>query len=504
MRGLIIYREILRSTFRRKGLSIALILSITLSIAILSAVFSINASVELTLTYSSDKYNEADIIIWSQGKPFNDTVRDIIKNIRGVIDVELKIREFGSIIAENSSSHAVIFGIEKNPKINKVMVDDAVWNQFQGNVCIVEKSVANKLGIHVGTTLKLLFYGASIDASVIALSDTPWIIASGSPITLAVYIPIDLMRSLKNMSEEYNYAEIKIDQDYSQEGILQTLLGELKKAKYVVDGTIVRKIDIRNVSSAIINLFFVLTLPILLITFIIALISNYSNIINEFREIGIKSAIGYTDMQIFKSYLFRNLILMVIGSVLGTSIGCVMSYQLNILIVQQQLGVLKFSYPLAGVIYSIMLVLVSILTASILPTYKLLKSSPIKIMKSGLTQYGVRSHLIKYRINLLLIIAIRNLNRKRIRTTLVLLLVIVTNLNIAIFNNVARNFSKTYVNVIESNYAWDIALGSLELFNSSLLHEIEKLEKVKIVEPQIWYWVPKRTLTILHLSLIHI
>ncbi|ETO11352.1 DUF214 family protein [Reticulomyxa filosa] len=132
-----------------------------------------------------------------------------------------------------------------------------------------------------------------------------------------------------------------------------------------------------NAANAMLDVLFEMTTYTALFLCLFSLIASmWTNILEQSKEIGILRALGLTNFQIMKIFLYESLVLVLASSLLGIAIGCVMAF---VAMVQQSLF---SSYPLTFVIPTSVLlaVITGAIATSIISVYlpvKRLASSTI-------------------------------------------------------------------------------------------------------------------------------
>ncbi len=344
----------------------------------------------------------------------------------------------------------------------------------------------------IGENITIILSGLNLNLTIIALSDIPWTAATGSPITLAVFVPIETLWKAKKID---GYNEILVRTSNADPmSVAERIKNFLKTRGFEVKINVIRYVEIEKVTDAVLTLFYILSIPILVITFVTVFLVNYVSITNEYREIGIKKSIGFTDRQLAISYILRNLIVTSLSLVIAIGIGFILSSYLSMEIVKKQLGALVFVYPVETIIKTVIVVVSIVLVASLLPILKITRVDVITVLSQSHVAPKVSSIKLKFLKKPTIKMSIRNLTRKKFRGVLLILIVSSTTTGIVSSIIISKNFVGTYRLTMNQGFKWDFIVGSMRLFNENITQQISKIENISVVEPQSCYWIPAKTL----------
>ena len=140
--------------------------------------------------------------------------------------------------------------------------------------------------------------------------------------------------------------------------------------------------DSLKTAEQLVGFFFLFTVIIALVICFFSLSSSmYTNIFEQRKEIGVLMALGIQKGWLRRIYFWEAIVVVLSASLVGIGIGILVAYTMTL---QQQLFTqlpVPFEFPWAISLLVIILSVVFGLLASVGPLYRILKSSPVAVLR---------------------------------------------------------------------------------------------------------------------------
>ena len=137
-----------------------------------------------------------------------------------------------------------------------------------------------------------------------------------------------------------------------------------------------------RIAEVIMLYFFVFTLVVAMITCFFSLLSSmYANIAEQTKEIGVLRAVGMPKFWVMRLYIYEAFALIVASSILGALIGTFVGWTMTAQTALFTQLPLPFAFPWQLLCSMIMLAMLSAVFATVFPLQKVLRKSPIAMMR---------------------------------------------------------------------------------------------------------------------------
>ncbi len=476
--------EIFRDIRRRKFQVIAIIFTISIGLSMLSLIGNMSASMHLTIKNIEEKYSEPNIFYYSQGDFFNSSVIEKVKSINGVEIVEGKTSLYGSSIINDEFVSIRLYGTQPKPKLNTILLDnESIWGQFNGNVCIVDKYMADQVNLTVGDTLEVYTSRGTITLEIIALADASWSISFSRPIILYLFTPIETVQKMYN-SSGYTDILVKTSDNANIEEVYKEITNLLKSEGYSFTGRY--KTERGSFTSGITVVFSVLFIPSLLIAGLLLVTVLLNKIINEYRLFGVRKAVGFTPGEIAKMIILYAVILYL----LSIPVAFLLSWGISILALNMMMSrfipELKYAIDIQSFITSAIIGFMVILLFSIYPARKASKVNALNAIRWGFEAPKYKSKESRVTLPLTIALALRNITRRKKRSGLILLSLIVGSAAFMSIGTITDSIIDTFQSALTSDKS-DAMIGYAKPINVTQLEDIRQVEGVAIAEGY-HYW----------------
>lgn len=241
----------------------------------------------------------------------------------------------------------------------------------------------------------------------------------------------------------------------------------------------------------------VIAIFILIFTFVIIMITIANSILNDYKNIGIESSIGFTKFQIMMNYILHFLILSLVASVAGVIIGTKFS-TVYLQKYYTSLGFAEVSIPIYSTsIITILTISLFVLLSALISSLSIFKISPVEAIREGnspVKEKGRSSVSLMFmkKLNLSFSLSIKSLINN-IRQNLLLFLVISVSIYITAF---CINTRVSLINIDKDSKYWGLEKSDISLIlkadkdNKEVLEDVEEIKKdarVKLISNLHFY-----------------
>lgn len=329
--------------------------------------------------------------------PNPDTIEDVLKKSSFVKAFSKKVIMFGLVNSANSSTGAIIAGVEPNMEQHVTIIKKSIikgkYLTGQKHQIVIGDKMAEKL--EVGLDDKIVLMTNSLDGT--ASSELFRVIGIFSTGTSEfdkseVFISLGEAQSMAVIGSNVNeFAVITDNPDKTQ--IYKTeLLKSIDKNKYEV-------LTFQELAPLFVSLLDSYKSMIYIVYAIIATAALFGiintmlmSVFERIQEIGVLMAIGMKNMKIFKMIIYEALLLGFVGSVVGIVVGLALYYPLsenglNLGIFAQGLGSMGMSaivYPQLSIgllINSLLIMPLTAVVGAIYPAIKALRLQATEAMR---------------------------------------------------------------------------------------------------------------------------
>ena len=490
-----IIRELLRDIRRYKWRSIAVILSISIGISILSLISNMSASMTATEEFINSKYITHDISIW-----FNTfypiELLDEIRGIEGVKIVEPRLFVYGSSLKGNRTLGIRIWGAPRKPKINTVITDNnSVWDLFYGNVCIIDEAMAKRAELKEGDNLTVYTSFGKLMFRIIALVDMRWSISFSNPINLDILVPIETLQKTLKTSNKANVIYVKVDSEYSIEEVYENIVNYLKDRGYKPYGWYRKETSSSLLEGSISIVFGIIFLPAIIIAGTLLSSVLLNKVAGEYRFIGIRKAIGFTPWQIFNLILLNGLFLFILSIPISILFSLLMTYIAVQILIKTFIAEVVIQIDLMGFLNSIFISFILVSSFTLYPAWKAKNVKPLDAIRWGFEAIKYRGKGDSTRLPKLFAMAWRNLSRRKKRSTLMILALIISCSAATSIGILTDSIYNTYVTSIRTSYKSDAEIWFNRLINSSDVLKVNQISGVARAEGLFTFYISPKNLS---------
>lgn len=492
-----ILRELLRDIKRYKWRSLAVIVSIAVGIGVLSIVSNMSASMEATGRAIDLKYATPDIVFRFDGYYEVNDVISAINEVDDVAVVEPRLTLFGSMYRNNETVYVNVVGSITDPVINSVKVqDESIWERFKGNVCIVDKVMAEKVGFNEGD--KMVFYSkyGKLGFEIIDLADMGWSRSFNMPINLGILVPIETVQSIIGQDGKANVLYIKVSSFNKIEKVYSKVESILKELKLKFSGWY-KTASYNPLSGSALIIFGIMFLPATLIAGTLLASVLLNKVAGEYRLIGMRKAIGFTPLQIFTIILIEGLLYFI----MSIPLAYVLSYLLTLIGIKILLGAFGVEVIVkvdaVGFINSMFVGLLMTLLFTSYPANKARKVKTLEAIRWGFEVIKHKSRSRTSRLPKLLAMAWRNLTRRKKRTGLMIASLIISTSAALSMTVLMDSVHSTFVEGFAESMKGDFSIFFDELLNDSDISRVASLDEVQLVEGSFNLFIPIQNFSML-------
>ncbi|HIP25731.1 MAG TPA: ABC transporter permease [Archaeoglobus profundus] len=359
-------RNILRTKVR-SGLAIV---GIIIGVMAISAIGLFGESLKATvLEKFKDLANEV-IILPSYTSGYFSIDEETLKKVEKIRYVELiiPVKSTSNFIEyKNRRVFCTIYGMDHVDKL--LTIADG-----SSKHCVVGYMLAKELNLRVGCKIRI----GEKDFKVSGILKEEGARFDINPDN-AVFLPLKDFNKLYNM--KYSMIIVKIDMEYIEhfKDALDRIVNYKEKK--------VEAFELKIILDRLEDVFKRMTLFLIAIASVSLLVAGISILntmlmatIERTREIGIMRAIGAYKETILYIFLTEAIVLGVIGSIIGSGLGLIGGYIINMLII----GSAKYIFTLPSLLYVFLGIVVGILTAlvsALYPAWKASNLEPIEALR---------------------------------------------------------------------------------------------------------------------------
>ena len=487
----IVFMEIFRDIKRRHFQVIAIVLTIGLGLSMLSIIGNMSASMHLTMNNIEAKYNEPNVVVWTENYLFSSDVIDVVSSIDGVELAEGKLSIIGSTILNDDFVRVHIYGTEAIPRLNTIIVsNESIWDSFQGNVCIVDEFMAEQVNISVGDVIDVFTFFGKLSFKVIALADAAWSISFSRPINLYIFVPLETVQRYYD-SNSFSEIIVKVGDNYDVKYVYKEILNTLKDMGYNVDGWY--EVDDTSFTRGIEIIFSVLFIPALLIAGLLLVTVLLNKVISEYRQFGIRKAIGFKPSEIFKMIVLYAVVIYILSIPVSLIFSWALTIALMDLMIKSWIPFVSYAIDFQSFFMSTIFGFIIIMLFALYPARKASKVNALDAIRWGFEVQKYKSKKSSRDLPLSLAIAVRNITRRKKRSALILISLILGSVAFMSISTITDSVTDTYQSVL-ANSKFDALISFSNFVNESVINMVSDINGVSKVEGYFyWYIDPDNT-----------
>lgn len=387
----------LRNVSRRKIRSLAIIFSIALSVALFVA---LDLSSRVALIATSKAYTsyigDFDILVYKDGLAVfsYSNVTHNLSEISGIHVIAPRLF-FGAKIRTFISLPIVVVGLNLSMEEDMGKIDILEGKNSLGfNECFVLESLASSLSIKAGDYINI---SIGKEETIYSLKVTAIINQSGKlpmDITSAIFVNLSSAWRMLNSTDIINMVFVKISDslvdpenpDYTVHNILsvaekiQVSLGFDFVVEPVKAGILDQVREGLLFQKVFLGAFSTITL---IMSMLLVLMISLMNYYDRLREVGILRAIGASRKRIFFTYLAENLLLGIIGGLLGSLMGFLFFERMRTMLIPKALQkyVSFYVFPIDTLSSGFLLGILIVVAGGIYPAIKAVLLKPIEAIQ---------------------------------------------------------------------------------------------------------------------------
>jgi len=494
---MLLIRELLRDIKRFKWRSIIVILAISVGISILSLVSNISASMNATEEVIDSRYATHDIIIW-----FNDfyplNLIEEVRTINGVKIVEGRIYLYGSTFVNSSTIYITLIGTTPRPAIDTILPSsESIWNYFRGNVCIIDRTMAERAQISLGDNISVYTSAGKFKFRVIDLADISWSITFNYPIQLTLIVPIETLQRILNANEKANVMVLKVASDYSIEDVYGKVIRFLRKKNYVVSGYYKRVVGGNPLEGTVGIIFGIMFLPAALVAGTLLSLVLMNKVASEYRLIGVRKSIGFTPWQVFTLVLAEGFLLYALSIPIAFIMSIVVTYLAIRALLEPFLPYIVIRISFTGFVNSVLVTLILAVIFSAYPAWKAKNVNTLDAIRWGFETIKYKRKKGVSGLPKFVAMAWRNLLRRKKRTSLMILALILStsaSLSIAILYD---SIYRTYFISVQNMYKSDAEIFFKEPISIRDINNVKAINGILCAEGYFMYFIPSRNFSLI-------
>jgi ABC-type lipoprotein release transport system permease subunit len=374
----------LRYLKKRKKQNIALLCAITIGVAIFLGVSSILGGwADIVLSKTVELSIGHVVVFPSSDEAFIENYQEVINNIRSlesVVACSPRLEVESIVTHEQNTLALVLTGIQPEDEVKVLKVGEHVkegrfLQSGDEHSAVLGDEIAKKLNATIGSKLKIVSLGKEIEVSVVGIVDSGMheIDASLFYITFQDAVSLvgkEVATKIVVRTKSYEDAE-KVAEKLKGMGLNAKSWQELAKP-------ILETIRIEGLYTTIISLLLLAVVALGILNV------SYMMVSEKTGDIGILKALGLSNKQILMIFLLNNLMLAIIGSILGCLLGTLIAMHFsNLELPEEFYGISRIPVHLNPELYllSSLLAIGIVGIASLLPARKASKLNPVEAIR---------------------------------------------------------------------------------------------------------------------------
>lgn len=364
----------LRSVGRRKRRSLATALIVALAVGNLLATMALSAAATEASRTSWASHLQ-DIQIWTTGRvPFDEEAEQAIRDTPGVAEVEPVIKNQVAL----QGNEAFVWALEEEPLFDYRLIDGRWFNADESadaaSVAVVERNIAQLLGLEVGQRVTLETAAGEADFELIGVADNQ---QEGGT---ALYIPLTTARVLLDRPDAASSYLIRADDDDPDtvDRVATAVEDALTPLGYEVGSEVTYVAEREEIAANR-----TVTTTIALLGFIIVATSMVglanvmtTNVLERTREIGVLRCIGGRARDVRRIFTTEGLTLALVGWFIGIPLGYALTRLLVWLVWEIADARLPVVFPPANIVVALVGTVVLALFVLFFPVRRAVRFRP--------------------------------------------------------------------------------------------------------------------------------
>ena len=344
------FRCAFRNLGRKQIRTLLTILGIAIGVASVVIIANISQCGTNAVTGEMDSLGLSGLFITKSGKDQNAMLDSQDLKLIGKMDqVELTtpvMMTDTEVSVHNVETDAVLWGIDCNA--GSIVSLQAIYGRLftqkdistGANVCLVDEAFSKKAYSRsniVGKEIAFSCGGTMQEFTVIGVIKTGTGLlesAIGDYIPTFVYVPYTTMQTM-DQRDDFDEIAVKLEPHAEADNIGKMILTRLNATKGTSTGAFVSN-NLAKQKEGLLQIMDIVTLILSAVGAVSLFVASLSimttmlvSVTERTREIGIKKALGATQLAIMSEFLFEAVLLSLIGSAAGIGIGMVVSWVLS-------------------------------------------------------------------------------------------------------------------------------------------------------------------------------
>ncbi len=453
-------RKVRRDLGQRKLRTTLTVLGLAIAVIGITGVAITNASVIESAERAYGINLSSDIRVVIRETEWNDS---LLTGIEGLEDYEPAYRSFTTTLLNNKPYNVVLWGINitrvlKFHSLYGLILDSGFLPNTLKNELLIDASAAHAFNLDIGDNFTIPISSGSnslvnkisfkISGLARAVRDPGYTFSS----SINIWMSLSKVQDLLNKPKYINNLFFKATEYSVPEDVSTTIMNVLGEQGIFVERVYVYENE-EDIRFSILNLMNVLLSITMIIGLLVGGILTTSTIqmaiANEKKDISLMKINGATKRHIFFIYLIESAILGLIGSIIGTIISILFANFLLISLADPYgLSTLVLVVPEVPLIIGFVIPIVTSIIFALPVIIGTLRISPMDVFQS---QISVKKKVKTNSTSLVLLnFSLSNLNRKKVRFTLISIMLIVTMGSVVGFRAVGDSAVSTVINLLDS------------------------------------------------------
>ncbi|MFX0086676.1 MAG: FtsX-like permease family protein [Candidatus Hodarchaeota archaeon] len=453
-------RKVRRDLGQRKLRTTLTVLGLAIAVIGITGVAIINASVIESAERAYGITLSSDIRILIRETEWNDS---LMTGIEGLEDYEPAYRSFTTTLLKYKPYNVVLWGINitrvsKFHSLYGLILDSGSLPDTLKNELLIDASAAHAFNLGIGDNFTIpISSGSSSQVNKISFKISGLARAVRDPgytfsSSINVWMSLSKIQALLNKPNYTNNLFFKVTEYSDPDDVSTNIMNVLDEHGIFIERVYVYENE-EDIRFSILNLMNVLLSITMIIGLLVGGILTTSTIqmaiANEKKDISLMKINGATKRHIFFIYLIESTILGLIGSIIGTILSILFAnFLLTSLADPYGLSTLVLVVPAIPLIIGFMIPVVTSIIFALPVIIGTLRISPMEVFQSQVSSKKKVKTIFPYLV--LLNFSLSNLSRKKVRFTLISIMLIVAVGSVVGFRAVGDSAVSTVINLLDS------------------------------------------------------
>ncbi|MFX0016782.1 MAG: ABC transporter permease [Candidatus Hermodarchaeota archaeon] len=471
-------RKIRRDLGQRKFRTSLTVIGLAIAVIGITGVAITNSSVIESTEIAYGLNISSDIHISVRETEWNNSS---IGEINGVDDYEYVYRSYSTLSVNQKQHRVSLWGIDISRVSNYhslygLILDSGSLPDSSKNEILIDTSAAHAFTLGIGDTVLLPILSSSdsqvnninftISGLARAVRDPGYTFSS----TISVWLSLDKVQSLLSKPDVFNNIFIKVTDDSNPDDVSKRVMNNLDGKSVFVENVEIIEIsqDFRIEILGLMNVLFSLAMIIgIILGGILTTSTIQMAIANEKKDISLLKINGATRRHIFFIYVLEAVVLGFIGAILGTIFSIIFAYYLLSAIADPYgLSKLIFIVPESSVIIGFAIPIIISIIFSIPVIVGAIRVSPLTVFQ---TQDTLSKKAKKYTTSFVLLnFSFNNFKRKKIRISLISIMLIIAVGSVVGFRVVGDSTVTVLVDILD-DLTGDVEISTSTPENETLM-----------------------------------